>query len=66
MAVMFDTNGSGTNEESCFQDVAPDVSKEPNTFGVFQPLKTKAPCSFETPGGNNPATRRHLPEDVLR
>jgi hypothetical protein len=63
---MFDTNGNGTNDESCFQDVAPDVSKEPSTFGVFQPLKTKAPRSFETSGGTNPATRRHLPEEVRR
>lgn len=57
---MFDTQGNGTNEESRFQDLAPDVSKEPSTFGAFQPLKMKAPRSFETSGGANPATRRHL------
>jgi hypothetical protein len=66
MAVMFDTHSNGTNEESRFQDVAPDVSKEPSTFWLFQTLKTKALYSFEMSGGNNPATRRYLPEDVRR
>ena len=49
-----------------FRDVAPDVSKEPSTFAVFQQLKEETPYSFELSGEINPATRRHLPEDVRR